>query len=62
MEKYIHLILGVLTAIGAVAIVIYGLYIDKMHALGEGVMYGTISVILFHFYKEAKQREEENGI
>ena len=61
MEKYIHLVLGILSAIGAVAIVVYGLYIDRMHVLGEGALYAVISLMLIHFYKEAKQKEG-NGI
>lgn len=61
MEKYIHLGLGVISVIAAVVISVYGLYIDKMHVLCEGVAYAIIALILFHFYKEAKQ-QEGNGI
>ncbi len=61
MEKYIHLVLGVLCAVGAVAIAVYGLYIDKPHALGESAVYAVIALILFHFYNEVKEKEN-NGI
>lgn len=59
MEKYIHLVLGILTAISAIAIAAYGLCIDKIHVLCEGVMYGVIAILLFHFYFEAKKQEDD---
>lgn len=59
MEKYILLVLSVITALTAVALCIYGGYADRLYLCGEGVMYGIISLVLSNNYKEAKQRESD---
>jgi len=58
MEKYIHLIIGILAVITAVVLVFYGIYADRLYLCGEGVIYAIIALLLIHNYNEAKQRGE----
>lgn len=59
MEKYIHLIIGILAVITAVGLVFYGIYADRLYLCGEGVMYAIIALLLIHNYNEAKQKESD---
>lgn len=61
MEKYIYLILSMITTATAIALGIYGVCTDHLYLCGEGFIYMMIGLFLLSNYKESKERES-NGI
>ena len=63
IEKYFHLVIGIILMVSAVCLAVYGIYVDRLYLCGEGFVVAILALMLIHGYREAVQMEkEEDGI